>query len=115
MAKVDFSGEVVKVLPAQNKNGFEWQEIIVDDSTNSDYPNPLPIQVGAKLFNQVANIKAGDSVSLSCWVDGSYWQTGDRYFVKLKLASIEASGGTAHPSIAAAAAKVDESEGELPF
>ena len=116
MAKTTIEGRltIIKELEKSKTGSFTWQEIVVDDTQNDDYPNPIPVQVSGDLLEEIKGLKVGDDITITCWVNGSYWEAGNRHFSRLKLASIDSVEGVA-PSDEPAEKIVAENADDLPF
>ena len=110
MAKFEFKGTVLKVGEVQEISAkFSKRSVVVEEEGgNSDYPNQVEFECHKDDMALLNEVSAGDDVTVTAFVNGRYWEKGDRYFTTLKVAGI-----VSHASAAAPAAPGDT--GDLPF
>ena len=113
MAKLDFTGMVLKVGEVQEISAkFSKRSVVVEeDGGNPDYPNQVEFECHKDDTSMLDGITAGDSVTVTAFVNGRYWEKGDRYFTTLKMAGI-----VSHSSEATAAeSNIPGGDDDVPF
>lgn len=82
----EFKGIVKKILDVKVfDSGFQIQTVVVEDP-DSKYPQPIPFDVKGDKVSIVANLKEGDSITVSFDLNGREWTSpqGDvKYFCGL--------------------------------
>jgi len=118
MAKLDFTGTVLKVGETQEvgSNGFKKRSVVVqEDGGNSAYPNKVEFECHKDDVSILDSVSAGEKVTVTAFVNGRYWEGGDKYFTTLKVASIVSHTTEKATETATPAAAVPGDDTDLPF
>ena len=115
--KIELTGKVIKVGAVQEfASGFKKREIVLEIESG-EYPNCVPVEAIKDKCEYLDKYKPGDMVECSAFLNGSYYEKGDRYFLALRLSYIKAvEGGSQSANQPAGPASAgDESEDLPPF
>lgn len=81
---------------------FQKRTVIVDTADPTDnYPNPINLELHQEAVTDIDGYSVGDKVKVLYHVNGRMWtnpQGVDKYFVTLKIASLEKLGGDQAPA-----------------
>ena len=73
MSKYSLSGEIVSVGEVKEfKNDFKVREVVVDVSTNAEYPSPIILKFQKDHVDLPSGVQRGDKVSCDFYLDGRY-------------------------------------------
>lgn len=96
MSTIKLTGQVVAIGAEQTfSSGFKKVEVVIDDSANPKYPNPIPVEFAKDKIAQARALKVGDEVTVDAYVNGRAWtpQAGPvRYFLSLSAYGVEKAG-----------------------
>lgn len=96
--KIEIKGKIVKIYETQTfDSGFCKREFVVE--IPGEYPNPVPVEAVKDKCEILDKFQEGQEVEVSGYLNGNYWEKGDRYFLSLRLAFVkEVEGGTPAPA-----------------
>lgn len=125
MAQTSITGTIKVVGKVQEvSEKFRKREVVITES-GGQYPQHIPVEFTQDRCSLLDGYKAGDEVSVSCYVNGREWTGKDgvtKYFLSLKGDRIERKGDAGAYSGAAAPAPtaadmppVGGDEDDLPF
>lgn len=86
MTTYEITGTVVALGETKTfDSGFTKRDIVVDVSTNPQYPSPVPFTFKKDRCALLGPVKVGDQVTVKFSVDGRKWDgpNGTRYFTDL--------------------------------
>ena len=87
--------KVIRVGDTQTfDSGFQKREVVLEIESG-DYPNQVPVEAVKDKCTFLDGIEAGDEVECSAFLNGNYWEKGDRYFIALRMAYIKKVGESA--------------------
>ena len=89
---------------------FTKREIVVSIDNDTNYPQPILVQLGQKILDVVDQFKIGQEIKVSCNLRGRAWDNPTKgitqYFNSLEAWRIESEGATATPTPAPLAGEV---------
>ena len=85
---VRLKGKVVDVGELKTfASGFECQDLVIDTTTNAEYPCPVPITFKKDKIDMIRNLMVDEQVDVRAWVRGREWK--DKYFAGLDVFKVD--------------------------
>lgn len=92
--KIELTGKIVRIGETQEfASGFQKREIVLEIESG-DYPNQVPVEAVKDKCSQLDKFKEGETVECSAFLNGNYWEKGDRYFLALRMSYIKHAEGS---------------------
>ena len=85
---MEISGTIKAIMPVKETATFKSIEFVLNDNSNAQYPQYLPMQVSQGKCSLLDNVKEGDQVTVTANLKGREWQSpndGVKYFLSLDV------------------------------
>ena len=86
---MDITGTIKAIMPVKETATFKSIEFVLNDNSNAQYPQYLPMQVSQGKCSLLDNLTEGDQVTVTINLKGKQYQdkiTGaDKYFLSLDV------------------------------
>ena len=91
--KTEIQGRIIRISDTQTfDSGFQKREFVIECG-DEKYENPIPIEAVKDKCTVLDNFAAGDVVAVAAYLNGNYWEKGDRYFLSLRLSYVKHAEG----------------------
>lgn len=91
--KIELKGRVIRVGETQTFNsGFQKREIVLECGDDR-FENPIPVEALKDKCEHLDKFCPGEVVEVSGYLNGNFWERGDRYFLSIRLAYIKHAKG----------------------
>jgi hypothetical protein len=96
--KVELQGKVIRIGKTQTfGSGFQKREIVIECGDDR-FANPIPVEATKDKCEHLDKFNTGEVVEVSGYLNGNYWESGDRYFLALRMAYIKHAEGHKEPT-----------------
>ena len=91
--KTELQGRIIRISDTQTfDSGFQKREFVIECG-DEKYPNPIPIEAVKDKCAVLDKFSAGELVDVAAFLNGNYWEKGDRYFLSLRLSYVKHTEG----------------------
>ena len=108
--KIELNGTIKRISDTQTfDSGFQKREFALCIE-EGEYENTIPVEAVKDKCERLDKFAPGDKVECSAFLNGNYWEKGDRYFLALRLSFIKKVEESEPAPVAA-----ETSSEEIPF
>ncbi len=115
--KVELQGKIIRIGETQTfDSGFQKREFVLEIESG-EYPNQVPVEAVKDKVEYLDKFAEGDEVECTAFLNGNYWEKGDRYFLALRMSYIKGVEWVKGEPVTQDVTPADEGEesGDFPF